>query len=189
MSAISRERWEEAQTAERKEHALEYQKGFDHYNKTYEIVFRFLGMETDQHGRTILEIGPADFPALAYCSNYKGIIVEPMPSRHLNRFVKEQKIKLIHYPVEEIELPFVNETWLFNVLQHVIDPDLFIKKCKAVSKVIRFFEPIDYPTAPHHPHTFTIMDFVRWFDKADRYVGGSVADFHQADCAYGTWRA
>jgi hypothetical protein len=187
--SITKERWQEAQQAERKEHTFDYQEGFDHYRTSYEHVFRFLGMATDQRGKTILEIGPADFPALAYCQNYKGIIVEPMPSKHLNRFVKESKIKLIHYPVEEIELPFVDEAWLFNVLQHVIYPDLFIEKCKGVSKVIRYFEPIDYPTSEYHAHTFTRVDFVEWFGLVNIYEGGSVEGFHQADCAYGTWQA
>lgn len=188
MSAITKERWNEAQAAERNCHTFG-EEGFEHYREMYKIVFRFLGMGTDQHGKTILEIGPADFPALAYCQNYKGIIVEPMISKPLNHFVKANKVKLIHYPVEEIELPFADEVWLFNVLQHVIFPDLFVEKCKAVTEVIRYFEPVDYPTSPHHPHTFTRIDFAEWFGLVNIYQGGSVANFHQADCAYGTWRA
>lgn len=189
IQPITKERWLSAQTAERACHGLEFTDGLGHYAQSYANVFRYLGMETDQHGKTIMEIGPADFPALAYCQNYTGIIVEPMPSDHLSLICGTRDIQIVTSPVEEIELPEVEECWIFNLLQHVIDPELLIAKCKEAAEVIRFFEPVDYPTCEYHPHTFSEADFVRWFgDSVKRYKGGSVAGFHGSDCAYGTWR-
>jgi len=151
-------------------------------------------MERDQHGKSILEIGPADFPALGYCENARGTIIEPMESEHLKTICDALNILILTTPLEEISQAALdeigaNEVWLMNVIQHVIDPELFIAQCKAAAPVIRFFEPIDCGTCEYHPHAFTIDDFIRWFGAAERYIGGTDEDFHTADCAYGTWRA
>lgn len=188
IEPVTKERWLSAQTAERACHALGFNDGFAHYAESYTHVFRYLGMETEQHGKTIMEIGPADFPALAYCQNYKGLIVEPMPSDYLSLICETRQIEIIGSPVEEAQLPAADEVWIFNLLQHVIDPELLVAKCKDAADVIRFFEPVDYPTCVYHPHTFAESDFIRWFgDSVRRYKGGSVSGFHESDCVYGTW--
>jgi hypothetical protein len=189
IEAITKERWQQAQVAERACHSLESQAGYDHYAKSYETMFRYLGMEKDQHGKAILEIGPADFPALAYCSNYKGTIIEPMVSGLLDETCARLGISIVARPFEEFHLGGIaDETWVFNCVQHVIDPEVFIAKCKQSASVVRFFEPIDCGTCDYHPHTFAMDDFIRWFGKAERYIGGTDEGFHTADCAYGTWR-
>lgn len=187
IDPISKERWFLAQQSERRCHALDFKEGFAHYREAYQNIFRYLGMETDQHSKIILEIGPADFPALAYCSNYQGIIIEPMMSDHLVQFCGLNEIELITTPAEETNLPDVDEVWLFNLLQHVIDPDLLIAKCKAASDVVRFFEPVDYPTCVYHPHTFSQDDFARWFDGCVQRYTDRLARFFDNDCCYGTW--
>ena len=188
--AITKERWYEAQIAERACHTFNRQEGYDHYRASYQKVFAYLGMQTDQQGKSIIEIGPADFPALAYCSNYKGTIVEPMVSGHLNASCNDLRISLIARPFEEVNVPIKeDEAWLFNVMQHVIDPDLFIAKCKSAAKTIRFFEPVDYPTCAYHPHTFTQQDFERWFPKSVKRYTDRLEGFFDSDCVYGTWTA
>jgi hypothetical protein len=99
---------------------------------------------------------------------------------------KEKGIERIKEPVEEIDLPECDEIWIFNVMQHIIDPDLFVEKCKASAKLIRYFEPVDYPTCRYHPHTFSMDDFTRWFDEPKLYKD-FVSHFHDAICAYGVW--
>ena len=187
IQAISKARWQAAQTAERACHTLGMDEGFAHYAKCYANVFRYLGMETDQHGKTVLEIGPADFPALAYCQNYQGIVIEPMQSDCLSLICETRDIQIINSPVEEADLPSADSCWIFNVLQHVIDPELLIAKCKEVSQVIRFFEPVDYGTCEYHPHTFSQRDFARWFGDSVRRYTDRLPGFFDADCVYGTW--
>lgn len=193
IQSITKERWSLAQAAERSFHVLDFQSGYDLYEKSYGHVFRYLGLEKDQKLKTIVEVGPADFPALAYCENVRGIVVEPMESNHLDMICSALSIFRISKPLEEISLAAIkemdaDEAWCFNCLQHIIDPELFIEKCKQIAPVIRFFEPIDFGTSDCHPHTYSIDDFVRWFGHAERYKGGSDEGFHTADCAYGTWR-
>lgn len=188
IPAISKDRWLQAQAAERACHALSFNEGFTHYAKAYANIFRYLGMETNQHDKTIIELGPADFPALAYCQNYRGIVVEPMPCDHLSLICETRNIEILTAPVEEIDLPSVDEAWLFNLLQHVIDPELLISKCKEVAKAIRFFEPVDYGTCEYHPHTFSQQDFERWFGGCVKRYTDRVDGFFDADCVYGTWQ-
>lgn len=185
VKPITTERWKRAQLAERKCHTYDYDEGVRLYKFSYECYANYINL-TKVNG-TVIEIGCADFPALQHYPASHGIVIEPMPSPILDRIVKECNLTLIKEPVENIILPPCDEIWLMNVMQHIIDPDLFVDKCKEAASVIRYFEPVDFPTCEYHPHTFTMDDFVHWFGDAKRYTD-KVPHFHQADCAYGVWR-
>lgn len=206
IQPITKERWQEAQIAEAGYHA-NAQCTAEHYRRSYECYFKYLGMSFDQKGKSIVEIGCSEFPALSYCQNVvsnhlspqtflldgslpRGIIIEPLITPMLRRVVDDHGLYWIRYALEDMGLlPKADEVWLLNVMQHIIDPELFVSKCKQIAPVIRFFEPIDFGTSDCHPHTYSIDDFIRWFGQAERYKGGSDEGFHTADCAYGTWRA
>jgi hypothetical protein len=188
IQPITQERWQQAQIAEAGYHA-NAQATAEHYKRSYECYFKYLGMSFDQQGRTIIEVGPAEFPALSYCYKVKGIVIEPLETEGLRSVVLLRGFTWLREPLEHIAiLPKADEVWLLNVTQHIIDPELFVSKCKQIAPVIRFFEPIDFGISDCHPHTYSIDDFVRWFGRAERYKGGSEEGFHTADCAYGTWR-
>lgn len=184
---ITKDRWQEAQIAERKQHTFSYKEGFFYYKNSYDNYFDFLGINYDQSGKTIIEIGCADFPALEHCTFKKGYVVEPMPSEILEKIAKYKNLTIINKPVEEIVLPKSDEVWLFNVMQHIIDPDLFILNCKNSANVIRFFEPINYGTCVYHPHDYTLEDFIGWFGSCVKKYEDKIMLFHEADCAYGSW--
>lgn len=191
---ITNKRWNEAQDAEREFHNKQLaEEGFEsvkaQYAQNYAYYFKYLGLDPEQHGKTIIEIGCADFPALEYCYFEKGYLVEPLPSKILKDTVEDfPNLELIQAKCEDVELPKADEVWLFNVLQHVQDPDLFIKRCKDAAEVIRFFEPIDWPIEIYHPHTFGFGDFVSWFGDCCKRYEGTVPEFHAANCAFGVWK-
>lgn len=194
--AISLERWQQAQKAEREQHTLSYMEGLLHYANSYKHYFRFVGLGNDLGGLNVIEVGPADFPALNECKGEgKLFVVEPMPSEHLERICKEKGIILVTSPFESLDFTTDNgkpegiiEVWLFNVMQHVINPDKFIEQAKGIADRIRFFEPIDEPITEYHPHTYTLKDYQGYFgDSVNLYVGGTVPGFHEASCAYGVW--
>lgn len=195
---IEKSVWEKAQIAEREQHKLGYTEGLLHYAASYSNYFHFVGLGKDLGGMRIIEIGPADFPALYFCTNYVGVIIEPMPSEHLEKLAAEKVVKLIREPFETVtedqladdkNYP-LTEIWLFNVMQHIIDPDTFIEKCKAIAQRIRFFEPIDQPVTEYHPQSYTANDYTKWFGGQscmNIYSGGSVPGFHTANCVYGVY--
>lgn len=184
---INNERWQLAQQEERKQHYYSYEEGVAHYKKSYDNYLKYLGTDYNHEGKTIVEIGCADFPALQHVTAKEKIVVEPMPSQTLAWICLNNGIKLIPLPVEKTILPDSDEIWLLNVLQHVIWPDLFIQKCKASTKLIRFFEPLNYPADVCHPHVLTEEDFTRWFKTYNVY-DDKIAGFHQWECAYSNYK-
>lgn len=48
-----------------------------------------------------------------------------------------------------------DEIWIYNCLQHVLDPELILSSLRKVSRVLRISEPLNVPTDTLHPHMFT----------------------------------
>jgi hypothetical protein len=188
-SIISKERWMAAQDQEKKEHCLTFNTAKDHYKLVYDYYFNYLNIDKNLNNKSILEIGPAKIAGLFFCSNYKSsYIIEPTIYDDCLPFY-DKNIKFIHEPAEICIFPKVDEIWLLNVLQHTIDPNLIIEKCKQNCKIIRFFEPINTPIDLAHPHSFT-LDYYRdkFGNNINHYTGGEITNnFHQHECAYGVW--
>ena len=188
VTDITIARWNEAQRAERSFHNGEsFQEGFNHYMDSYGQYFNLLSIHWNQGSKKICEIGPADYPALVYCHK-KGIgsfIIEPMPSETLKRF----NIPIRQEPAETCEYN-VDEVWLFNVLQHVINPYKIVERAKKQSKVIRYFEPINYGVNECHPWNLTKEMFEEWFPGSVKIwePNQPVKNFHTWECAYGVYK-
>ena len=160
----SLESWKTAQIEERKMHTADKETAIKDYALSYEQYFSYVETSKNQKGKSIIEIGCADIPALYFCSDYnQSYIIEPMPSAILTELIQDKQIILFSDPSEELEFPKVDEIWLFNVLQHVIDPDVIINKAKESASVIRFFEPINCVMDICHLHYFTLDYFIGHF--------------------------
>lgn len=188
--SIDKKRWELAQKEEKLHHINEdIKEALKKWESIYDFYFRYLDVNLDLAGKTVLEIGPARISALLYCNNYgPSFIVEPTRYEDSEHLYDEKQISFIREIYEDCDSPKVDEIWLFNVLQHIVDPDLFIEKCKKNSKVIKFFEPINTPIEVHHPHSFSFDDYVKYFDKSVKLYVGSTETFHTADCVYGVYK-
>lgn len=190
INPITIERWDRAQVAERSMHTLSLEEGIRHYQISYGNNFRYCGVDSAALQENIIEIGCADFPALRYVNNVNCIIVEPLPSSHLVNFCAGRDIQLIQEPFENIDNGFFlsnYEVWMFNVLQHVQDPDKFIQNAKK-AKCVRYFEPIETGTSEYHPFSFTRNDFETWFPGINHYYNESTNPcFHDGPCCYGVW--
>lgn len=186
IESITKERWQEAQDAERRFHTESFVEGFQHYQESYIQYFKYLNINRDLENLDICEIGPADFPALSYCENVsKGsVIIEPLPSS----FLKLTPFNIITTPAEDAEYD-VDEVWLMNVLQHVINPYQIVERAKKQAKVIRFFEPVNYGVNDCHPWNLTMEMFNQWFPGVVKYYPPNqpVKNFHTWSCAYGVW--
>lgn len=55
-----------------------------------------------------------------------------------------------------------DEAWVYNVLQHVDDPERVIANARARAKIVRLFEWINMDAYPGHPHTLTSDELERW---------------------------
>ena len=182
IEAISKERWREAQTAEIQTAVYDRENCY----RATQNIFLYLGVNNDQRGKIIVEVGCGPFPAVLFCENVHAVTFEPLWSKpeYCGGNTSWNQCAF-----EDFEFSLVvDEAWIFNCLQHVRDPELVVAKAKKCAPMVRFFEPVDYPTCIYHPHTFTEDDFRRWFgDSVKRYTD-RLAGFFDSDCIYGTWR-
>ena len=84
-------------------------------------------------------------------------------------------VEIIDAPYEDLDIEEkVDETWFFNVVQHVFDPKEQLELAKNSSKIVRVFESIGSVTDVAHPHFITpetFTDVLGNFGKI--YKGGS----------------
>lgn len=191
--AITQDRWNQAQEEELRLSSIDINPRY--YENMYFTMAKLLNInfDTDFAGKSIIEIGPGPLGVTLLTENFSSAsIVEPLIYRWGQQYVdyyNEKNIKIETTPYEDLEVEQVDETWFFNVLQHVIDPEKQLRKAKETSKVVRIFEPINYPVELAHPHLLTKELFTDIFGEnfGQLYQGGSIPNFHSADCYYGTW--
>ena len=183
---ITQRKWENAQRVERGHHTMSRESGLIMYQDSYMNYFFYLGIESDLKGKTVAEVGPADFPALHFCMNIgNSFIVEPMESEILKSF----NIPIMSTMAEKVDFSECDEVWLFNVLQHTKEPEKIVSRAKK-GRIVRYFEPINYETDDAHLHNFTLKDFEGWFGNALYYPPNQNAiNFHTHECAYGIYNA
>ena len=63
---------------------------------------------------------------------------------------------------------------------------MILRKAKSCAKVLRVFEPINWPTDKLHLHVLTEAMFHEEFPQAEIkiYKGGTTRHFHESDCIY-----
>lgn len=57
-----------------------------------------------------------------------------------------------------------DEAWIYNVLQHVDDPEAVIHSARRCAKKVRIFEWVDIPPYDGHPHMLTKKDLDSWLN-------------------------
>lgn len=192
---IDLDRWKYAQKYECDEHARDLRK--EAYFPAALILadFMCLNLKSDFKDKTIVEVGagPRGMLLLTEGNFKRGIVVEPLIDgwpAEIRETYESIGVEIITEAYENVEIDNVDETWFFNVLQHVISPEEQLKKAKKNSKIIRVFEPINHPTNEMHPHMLTINTFTDILGEFGQvYPGGSRQHFHGSDCYYGTWYA
>jgi hypothetical protein len=125
------------------------------------IVFDPWG-RIDLHGKNILDVGGGPVSMLLKCVNAgRRKIVDPLeqPAWIIGRY-DAVGIEFETGTGEEMEESGWDEVWLYNVLQHVKDPDLVLRKCLSAGRVLRLFEWIDTEITDGHIHALT-TDFFR----------------------------
>ena len=185
IQPVTDERWRRAQEAEK---AFELEADLSWARSRDSALFHYLQIDRDQQGRRIVEIGCGPVPVVAACENVKAWLVEPLRYKSLQDIAASRGFALFDVQAEVLSFQGRDEAWLFNTLQHVRDPEVIVANCKQLP-IVRFFEPIDYPVSEHHPHSFSLADFRRWFgDCVKEYGEPYRPGFHDGPCAYGVWR-
>jgi hypothetical protein len=137
----------------------------------------------DLEGKTIVDIGGGPNSLLLKCINFRGAVIDPCdyPNWVATRYSELgiDYIKQTGEDVSESILESADEVWIYNVLQHTIDPEKIIKKAKLAKK-IRIFEWIDAEQNHAHPHVLTE-------EKLNEWLGGKgkIETFNGINGCYG----
>lgn len=192
---IETDRWNLAQDTEFTHHQDLRIEAYSHASK---IIEKYLEIDykEDFKDKVIVEVGAGPRGSILLTEgNFKrGIIVEPLIDRwpaEIREDYEKIGVEIIAAPYEDLEIDEqVDETWFFNVVQHVLDPKEQLEIAKKTSKVIRVFESIGSATDTAHPHLITEETFTDVLGNFGQvFKGGSERGFHSADCYYGTWYA
>lgn len=133
----------------------------------------------DLKGITVLDIGAGPYSMLLKCINFTGYAVDPCdyPEWVYERY-RAKRIIFAKYKGEDLENhPKVDEVWIYNCLQHTIDPEKILQNAKKCTKLIRLFEWIDTGTSIGHPHNLTENDLNQWLGGI-----GKVEEMNESGC-------
>ncbi len=192
---IELDRWQAAQTAEFGHHQDLRREA---YITATNVIAKYLGFnyETDFTDKVVVQVGAGPRGSiLSTNGNFKrGVVIEPLIDRwpsDIREDYEKEGIEIIDEPYENLDIELdIDETWFFNVVQHVMDPKEQLELAKKTSKVIRVFEPIGTGTDVAHPHYITKETFTDVLgDFGQIFEGGTEDGFFSCDCYYGTWYA
>ncbi len=118
----------------------------------------------DIGGRSVADIGGGPVSILLKCFNYNwACVIDPC---HYPEWVAHRydaaKIVLLRRTAEDIPKITVDEVWIYNVLQHVIDPKQVIESAKKCCDLIRIVEFIEVKTDDKHLHSLSANTLDRW---------------------------
>ena len=123
----------------------------------------------DLNGYSVLDLGGGPVSMLLKTVGGWGHVVDPCP--YPEWVAARYEAKGIFYSVVEAE-EFVNphegklsECWIYNVLQHVVDPEKVIATARECAHLLRIFEWVETETNIGHPHSLHA-------DELNRWVGG-----------------
>lgn len=118
----------------------------------------------DLQGRLILDIGGGPVSMLLKCINKRGVVTDPCtyPEWTIKRY-NDDGILFYNYPGEKLVFDYsFDEVWIYNVLQHTMDPGEIIARARSASSIIRIFEWIDEPVSIGHPQLLTEEKLNKW---------------------------
>lgn len=136
----------------------------------------------DVNGKSILDIGGGPTSMLLKTVNLKsGKVCDPIdyPQWTKDRYaVKNIEVQVIGG--EDVDESGWDEVWIYNVLQHTVDPQKIIDNAKKAGKVLRIFEWIDIPAHEGHPHMLTKENLENWIGQS-----GQVTELNGVNGCYG----
>lgn len=158
---------------------------FDEDQKHY-VYGRYMNLPRSHYSfilsesNRILDIGGGPSSMLLKTKGlHYGMVVDPIdyPSWVMDRYA----IMNITYRQDVGENAIFDkefdEVWIYNCMQHAIDPEKIIHNAKTAASRLRIFEWIDIPAHDGHPHMLTERSL-------NNYIGqnGNVSDIAEQGC-------
>lgn len=128
-------------------------------------------------GKSVLDLGGGPSSMLLKTINRgRAVVVDPLlnlPKWVLDRYAAGN-IEFYNIPAEAVNTGLLavnkddekfDEVWIYNVLQHVSNPESIINNAKSLGKMIRIFEWVNAPAHKGHPQEL-------YPEKLDKWLGG-----------------
>jgi hypothetical protein len=134
----------------------------------------------DMGGKHIVDLGGGPASILLKCANLgDAFVVDPCdyPAWTVDRY-NFHGVRVVREPAETFTFdgPFVfDEAWIYNVLQHVDDPEQVVATATRSAKVVRIFDWLDTPPHEGHPHEIKREDLSRWLGASSTRLSNSYA--------------
>jgi hypothetical protein len=149
-----------------------YEEDRKHY-----VYAKYMGLPLEGcsfilNNSSVLDIGGGPTSMLLKCKNLKkGKVVDPIryPKWTIDRYTSK-KIDVGIYAGEYVAEEGWDETWIYNCLQHTIDPAKIIDNVKNASKLLRIFEWVNIPAHDGHPHMLTKENLDNWIGHSGSLV-------------------
>ena len=122
----------------------------------------------DMGGRSVIDLGGGPASMLLKTRNLgDSLVIDPqdVPKWVLARY-EEAGIEYVRATAEDVEAGGYDEAWIYNVLQHVRDPEAVVSTATKAAAVVRLFEWVDSPPHLGHPHELKREDLERWLGQA-----------------------
>lgn len=156
---------------------------FDEDQKHY-VYGRLMGLQQEHysfnvHNKSILDIGGGPSSMLLKTKNLrKGKVIDPIvyPKWTMMRYFAKNIEVEICTGEDAIEYGW-DEVWIYNCMQHAIDPQKIIQNALLGAKVLRIFEWIDVPAHDGHPHELTENNLNEWIGAK-----GHVTELAESGC-------
>lgn len=120
----------------------------------------------DIGGRSVIDIGGGPVSLLLKCVNRgRAVVADPA---QFPPWVEERYGQCgIEYWRTEGESDTLtgysfDDAWIYNVLQHTVDPEKVIANARGLAKTIRLFEWIEVDPYPGHPHRLERETLDEW---------------------------
>ena len=157
---------------------------FDEDQKHY-VYGRLMGLQQSHFSfylpqkTSVLDIGGGPTSMLLKCKNLsRGKVVDPIDYPH---WTKERYAMMgIEVDVdlgENVTDTGYDEVWIYNCMQHAVDPQRIINNAKAAAPVLRIFEWVDIPAHDGHPHELTEASLNEWIGQR-----GSITTLGESGC-------
>ena len=150
---------------------------FDEDQKHY-IYGRLMGLTRSHYSFvlpniSVLDIGGGPSSMLLKCKGLThGKVVDPIdyPQWTKDRYGMMNILVDVKTGEEVTDLHY-DEVWIYNCMQHAIDPQQIINNARRAAKRLRIFEWVDIPAHDGHPHELTEESLNHW-------IGGTGSIIH-----------
>lgn len=149
---------------------------FDEDQKHY-VYGELMGLQRNHYSfyvgeKRILDIGGGPSSMLLKVADLKeGLVVDPIkyPKWTTARY-KMKNIKVNVDVGENVDESGWDEVWIYNCMQHAIDPQKIIDNAKRAAPVLRLFEWVDIPAHDGHPHELTEQNLNEWIGQKGKTI-------------------